>query len=51
MGCRQQTDVDMDRAFGSEPPDLTVLQYPQQACLGSEWKFPDFVQKQGAVIG
>ena len=51
MGCGDQAHVDLLRLHRANPADLAFLQHAQQARLGFQWQFANFIEEQGATVG
>ena len=51
VGGRDDTDVNLDRAFGADGVNLALLQGAQQFDLHVQRQFADLVEEQGAAVG
>jgi len=51
VGRGDQAHVDFLRLYRTNPANLAFLQHAQQACLGFEREFTDFVEEQCATVG
>ena len=51
VGGRDDSDINLDRAFGADGVDLALLQGAQQFDLHVQRQFADLVEEQGAAVG
>ncbi|MNC08372.1 hypothetical protein D3C75_559530 [compost metagenome] len=51
VGRGDQTYIDLLRLYRTHPANLAFLQHAQQAGLGFQRQFADFVEEQGTAIG
>ena len=47
---RNDARFGLDGPGAADPAKLTLLENPQQFCLGFQGKFADFVQKEGGLV-
>ncbi|MNF78791.1 hypothetical protein D3C84_609870 [compost metagenome] len=50
VGRGDQAHIDFLRLYRAYSANFTFLQYAQQACLGFERQFADFIEEQGAAV-